>query len=119
MFIKETTFTRKSGRKVTYLQLVTSVWDKEKKTPRHKVLCSLGRVDLIDPNQLKGLIDKLKTYVDQPDLDEAGKIQVGQTDEFGILTLKNGTVKLNATKVCPLEAPQTQQSSGFAPDLCH
>ena len=41
MFLKETRFRRKSGRIVTCLQMVTSVWDKEVKITRHEVLCNL------------------------------------------------------------------------------
>lgn len=67
MFIKETRFKRKSGSIVTYLQLVNTVWDKEKKTPRHKVLCSLGRLDKLDKDRLKKLISKLASYVDAPE----------------------------------------------------
>ena len=67
MFIKETRFKRKSGRIVTYLQLVNTVWDKEKKTPRHKVLCSLGRKDKLDKDKLKNLISKLASYLDAPE----------------------------------------------------
>jgi len=67
MFIKETRFKRKSGRIVTYLQLVKTVWDKEKKTPRHKVLCSLGRKDKLDKDKLKNLISKLASYLDAPE----------------------------------------------------
>ncbi len=52
MFLKETKFKRKSGRIVTYLQPITSVWDKEAKITRHKVLCNLGRLDKIDKNQI-------------------------------------------------------------------
>lgn len=84
MFIKETKAKRKSGRVVTYLQLVTTYWDKEKKTPRHKVLCNLGRRDQIDNNQLRNLVEKLSSYLDEPIASPNDLLKIGRTLEFGI-----------------------------------
>jgi len=98
MFIKETRFKRKSGRIVTYLQLVTTVWDKNAKTPRHKVLCNLGRLDKIDQNQLQNLVDRLSSYLDNPGVTSDNLLQVGETYEFGIAYLVQGiwkTLKLD------------------------
>lgn len=93
MFIKETKFRRKSGRIVTYLQLVSTVWDKDAKTPRHRVLCNLGRLDKIDQNQLQNLVDKLSSYLDNPGVTPDNLIQVGKTYEFGIPYLVQGVWK--------------------------
>lgn len=93
MFIKETKFRRKSGRIVIYLQLVTTVWDKDAKTPRHKVLCNLGRLDKIDQNQLQNLVDRLSSYLDNPSVTSDNLLQVGKTYEFGIPYLVQGVWK--------------------------
>jgi transposase len=93
MFLKETKFKRKSGRIVIYLQLVTSVWDKDAKTPRHKVLCNLGRLDKIDKNQIQNLVDRLSSYLDNPGVTSDDLIQVGKTYEFGIPYLIQGVWK--------------------------
>jgi hypothetical protein len=53
MFLKETKAKRNSGRVVTYLQLVESFWDQKRKTPLHKVLCNLGRLDKLDKEQIQ------------------------------------------------------------------
>ena len=94
MFIKETRAKRKSGRVVTYLQLVESVWDKERKIPRHKVLCSLGRLDKLDKGGIQNLVDKLSSYLDEPKVTEDDLLRVGRTLEFGIPYLVEGVWKM-------------------------
>ena len=94
MFIKETRAKRKSGRVVTYLQLVESVWDKERKIPRHKVLCSLGRLDKLDKGGIQNLVDKLSSYLDEPKVTPDDLLKVGRTLEFGIPYLVEGVWKI-------------------------
>jgi hypothetical protein len=45
MYLRETRQRRASGEVVTYLQLVESVWDPEKKRPQVRVVLNLGRTD--------------------------------------------------------------------------
>lgn len=93
MFLKETKVRRKSGRTVTYLQLVSTVWDKERKTPRHKVLCNFGRLDKLDKGQIQNLVDKLSSYLDEPKITPDDLLKVGETLEFGIPYLVEGIWK--------------------------
>ena len=94
MFVKETRVKRKSGRVVTYLQLVSSYWDKERKTPRHKVLCSLGRLENLDKGRIQDLVDQLSSYLDEPKVASDGLLKVGETLEFGIPYLVEGVWKI-------------------------
>ena len=55
MFLRETRQRRSSGEVITYLQIVESVWNPEKKHPETKVLLNFGRGD--DP----GVRDRLRT----------------------------------------------------------
>ena len=93
MFVKETRVKRKSGRVITYLQLVTSYWDKERKTPRHKVLCSLGRLENLDRGRIQDLVDQLSSYLDEPKVTSDGLLKLGKTLEFGIPYLVEGVWK--------------------------
>jgi transposase len=93
MFVKETRVKRKSGRVITYLQLVSSYWDKERKTPRHKVLCSLGRLENLDKGRIQDLVDQLSSYLDEPKVTSDGLLKVGETLEFGIPYLVKGVWK--------------------------
>jgi len=93
MFLKETKVKRKSGRTVTYLQLVTTIWDKERKMPRHKVMCSFGRLDRLDKSQIQNLVDKLSTYLDEPKVTPDDLLKVGKTLEFGVPYLVQGVWK--------------------------
>ena len=93
MFLKETKAKRKSGRVVTYLQLVSSYWDKERKIPRHKVVCNLGRLDRLDKNEIQSLVDKLSSYLDEPRVKPDDLLKLGRTLEFGIPYLVEGVWK--------------------------
>lgn len=84
MFLKETKAKRKSGRVITYLQLVSSYWDKERKIPRHKVVCNLGRLDRLDKREIQNLVDKLSSYLDEPRVTPDDLLKVGRALEFGI-----------------------------------
>jgi len=64
MFVKEVTQKRKDGTSVVYLHLVDSVWDPEKKSPRHQVIKSLGRKDQIDSDAIGRLINSLRRYLE-------------------------------------------------------
>ena len=93
MFLKETKAKRKSGRVVTYLQLVSSYWDKERKIPRHKVVCNLGRLDRLDKGEIQNLVDKLSSYLDEPRVAPDDLLKVGRTLVFGIPYLVVGVWK--------------------------
>ena len=93
MFLKETKVKRKSGRTVTYLQLVSTIWDKEQKTPRHKVWCNFGRLDRLDKSQIQNLVDKLSTYLDEPKVSPDYLLRLGKTLEFGVPYLVKGIWK--------------------------
>ena len=93
MFLKETKAKRKSGQVVTYLQLVSSYWDKERKIPRHKVVCNLGRLDRLDKSEIQNLVDKLSSYLDEPRVKPDDLLKVGRTLEFGIPYLVEGVWK--------------------------
>jgi len=94
MFLKETKVKRKSGRTVTYLQLVSTIWDKERKAPRHKVWCSFGRLDRLDKSQIQNLVDKLSTYLDEPKVTPDDVLRLGETLEFGVPYLVKGVWKV-------------------------
>jgi len=84
MFIKEVKNKRKNGTEVTYLHLVDSVWDPEKKSPRHKLIKSLGRKDQIDQKAIRRLINNLNRYLD-PSIRDQGVIEdVLSSKSFGI-----------------------------------
>ncbi len=93
MFLKETKAKRKSGRVVTYLQLVSSYWDKERRIPRHKLVCNLGRLDKLDKGEIQNLVDKLSSYLDEPKVAPEDLLKVGRTLEFGIPYLVQGVWK--------------------------
>lgn len=93
MFLKETKVKRKSGRTVTYLQLVSTIWDKERKMPRHKVLCNFGRLDRLDKGQIQNLVDKLSSYLDEPEVTTDNLLKVGEILEFGVPYLVEGVWK--------------------------
>ena len=72
MFIRESKSTLKDGTAVTYLQLVESVWNRSKRSPRHRVVHSFGRKDKLDVAQIERLVASLRKYLD-PEL--AGDVE--------------------------------------------
>jgi len=49
---------KKNGKTYNYLYLVKSIWDKEKKRPKQKVLKYLGSVDYLKPYDAKTIFKR-------------------------------------------------------------
>jgi len=63
ILVRTKTFKNKDGSSREYLYLVDSYWDKEKRQPRQKNICNLGRTDDKRTSELvENLIRNLAKY---------------------------------------------------------
>jgi transposase len=81
MFLREVVTGQKTGSPVRYAQIVESFRDDSGKS-RHRVLLSLGRVDRIDPAQVRKLVASLSRYVETGEIPAGGRI--GEVRDFGV-----------------------------------
>src|SRR5690242_6467324 len=81
MFLREVVTNARSGAPVRYAQLLESYRDEAGKS-RHRVVMSLGRVDRIDKDKLRGLVAALSRYLETGEV-PAGAC-VGEVREFGL-----------------------------------
>jgi hypothetical protein len=65
MFLREVVTNARSGAPVRYAQVLESYRDEQGKSC-HRVVLSLGRVDPIDKEKLRGLIASLSRYLVTP-----------------------------------------------------
>lgn len=63
VFVREATSRRADGSTVTYLQLVESVWDREKSRSVHRVVHNFGRKDALDIDGVRRLVTSLSRYL--------------------------------------------------------
>ena len=63
MFLRESISRRADGSTVSYLQLVKSVWDPNRKRSVHQVVHSFGRKDRLDPEVLRRLVGSLSRHL--------------------------------------------------------
>ena len=88
MFIREASSKRKYGPPAKYIQLVESKWNPKKKGPDTNIICSFGRIDRLNEQEIKSIAYKLLSYLNgKEDIEETKDIKVGDTREFGILYL--------------------------------
>lgn len=90
MFLREVVTGQSAGRPVRYAQIVES-FRNEAGQSRHRVLLSLGRVDRLDPQQVRRLVVALARYLDAGEVPEGGR--VGEVRDFGLLYLADALWK--------------------------
>lgn len=90
MFVREVVTGQKEGRPVRYAQIVSSYRNSQGK-PRHKVVLSLGRVDRLDRDQLRGLVRALVRYLGQQE--SLLRPRVGEVREVGLPWVVHATWK--------------------------
>ncbi len=76
MYLKAT-----KAKNFTYLKLVETVWDKEKKKRRHKVILNLGRLDILMDKGLVNIVKSLSNIVNK----EISKRPNDQTTQLPVL----------------------------------
>ena len=64
MFVREVSRKNRDGSRVTYVQLVESVWNPETRRPYPKILHSLGRADDVSRAKLVGLAQNILRKLD-------------------------------------------------------
>ncbi len=88
MFLRETKTKRAAGEPVTYLQLVESVWDSEKRRPSQRLIHSFGRADQLDVEALRRLVGSLSKYLPEG-APSAGR-RITHTQPIGVAQLVSG-----------------------------
>ncbi len=89
MFLRESVSRRANGSRVSYLQLVESVWDPERKRSVHQVVHSFGRKDRLDLDALRRLVDSISRH-----LPETGSREEGDEPAEILATAPLGTAHL-------------------------
>lgn len=65
MFLKESSVKRADGKRVTYLHLVESRWDAQRKHSTHKFIYSFGKVTELNRGKLLALAQNILRYLNQ------------------------------------------------------
>ena len=84
MFLREVVTGQKTGNPVRYAQIVEAYRDEAGKS-RQRVLLPLGRVDRLDPEQIRRLVVALSRYLESGTVPEGGRL--GEVRDYGLLYL--------------------------------
>jgi hypothetical protein len=87
MYIRESLSKRKYGPSAKYIQLVENKWNPDKKRPITNIICSFGRVDCLNEQEIRNIAYKLLSYLQEEGLEDLNGLNIGETREFGILYL--------------------------------
>lgn len=87
MFVKEVSVPRKNGPAVKYVQIVESVRESGRRSPKHTVVLNLGRSDRVDRPRVSKLIELLNRFVGGASATLPQGVEIGQSRELGIMHL--------------------------------
>lgn len=65
MFLKESSVLNRSGKRVTYLHLVESQWDPQRKHSTHKFIYSFGKVTELNKEKMLALASTILRYLNE------------------------------------------------------
>lgn len=94
MFVKEVSAPRKGGPPVKYVQIVESVREPGRSSPRHQVVLNLGRADQVERQRIGELVRLLSRFLGQDEAPLPDSVTIGQSRDLGVVHLAEGLWKL-------------------------